>query len=95
MGNTREEGEKGEAVVQKAQAGFAAGIARGEAGEVEQSGSDGRMGSVEGSVEGGGEGLLGSEWAARRALRSWPSGLDCHPISPIHTIPENDIGKAV
>lgn len=50
MGNTREEGEKGEAVVQKAQAGFAAGIARGEVGEVEQSGSDGRMGSVEGSV---------------------------------------------
>lgn len=42
-------------------------------------------------------GVLGSEWAARRALRSWPSGLDCHPVLPINidTIPENDIGKAV
>ena len=42
-------------------------------------------------------GVLGTEWAARRALRSWPSGLDCHPILPtnISTIPEKDIGKAV
>lgn len=45
---------------------------------------------------GAGGGVLGSEWAARRALRSWPSGLDCHPVLPINidTIPENDIGKA-
>ena len=52
------------------------------------------LGSVEGSAEGSGEGgLPGSEWAARRALRKWPSGLDCHPPSP--TLPGGEIGKAV
>ena len=62
----------------------------------EENNSEERKASVQGSVQGSvqrprggkGAGLLSSSWAARRALRSWPSGLDCHPISFSKTVSE-------